>query len=153
MVKRSAILRSRGIESDPGTRVSDLGHKLCLVRGRGDQRLHAYLKPIQRPPRLCCSCPHRGQHLLLDVGWRAYRMRSETLGDFASHLTHDQVHRREMNGNFRMLDRTRIEQWHHQIDVVMRSPYVERCAVLPTIPDRANSTHVLAHPRRGRRPG
>src|ERR1700694_5810219 len=97
--------------------------------------------------------PHGRQHYLLDVGWRAYWMRPDTLGDFARHLTHHRVHRRDMDGNVGMLNRARIEQGHHQIDVVMRSPEVGRRAAQPAIPARANRTHVLAHPRPGGRPG
>ena len=80
-------------------------------------------------------------------------MRPDALGDFTGHLTHQLVHCGEMNGNAGMLDRARIEQRHHQIDVVVRPLDVERRAVLPAIPDRANRTHILAHPRPGGRPG
>ncbi len=153
MVERGAILRRRGIEGDPRARVAHLGRQFRLVGGRGDQRLHADLETIQRPPRLARPRPHGRQHHFLDVGRRAYRMRPDALGNFARHLTHHRVHGGEMNGNVGMLDRTRIEQGHHQIDVVMRSSYVERRAVLPAIPDHADGPHVLAHPRPGGRPG
>jgi hypothetical protein len=53
-------------------------------------------------------------------------MRPDTLGDFARHLTHHRVHRHYMDGNVGMLNPARIEQGHHQIDVVMRSSDVER---------------------------
>ena len=125
MVECGAILRRRGIEGDPRARVAHLGLQLRLVGGRRDQRLHTDLETIQRPPRLCGTRPHRRQHDPLDIGRRTYRMRPDALGDLARHLTHHLIDRGDVNGNVGVLDRAGIEQWHHQIDVVMRPPDVE----------------------------
>ena len=46
-----------------------------------------------------------------------------------------------------MVDRTRIEQRHHQVERVVLALELERRAILPAPPDRPNRTDVVTHPR------
>ena len=80
-------------------------------------------------------------------------MDTDAVGDFASDAAHDGIHGGHMDRDLGMLDRSRIEQRHHQVDVVVLALHVQRHAVLPAVPDRANGRHILAHPWAGRRPG
>ena len=133
-------------------RVSDLGHQILFGRGRGDQRLHAGLEIVEHAAGLHRALAHRGQHDLADVGRRAHRMEPYALGHFARHPAHHRIHRRDMDRDVGMLDRPRIEQRHHQVDVVVRPRDLERRVGLPVRPDRPHRLHILAHPRAGRRP-
>ena len=78
------------------------------------------------------------------------RMPSDAVGDLTGNTTHDLVDRSEMDGNVRVVDRARIEQWHHQVDIVMITLDIEFSFVLPAIPDRAHGLNVFPHPWSGR---
>jgi hypothetical protein len=76
-------------------------------------------------------------------------MRAQAVGDLADDLAHYRIDRGELDRDVRMLDGAGIEQRHHEVDVVVRSPHIELGAVLPAIPHGTHSLDVLADPRAG----
>src|SRR6516225_3764692 len=80
-------------------------------------------------------------------------MRPQAVGDLASNAAHVWVNRGQVDRDSRMLDRPRVEERHHQTELVVLARKVERRAILPAVPDRANRLDIFAHPWPRRRPG
>src|SRR5579864_8757572 len=80
-------------------------------------------------------------------------MRPQAVGDLAGNTAHIWVDRGEMNRDPWMLDRTRIEERHHETKLIVLAREVERRAILPAVPDRAERLDIFAHPWPRSRPG
>ncbi len=76
----------------------------------------------------------------------------EPVADLAGHLGHVRIDGRYVDGDARVLDGARVEEGRHEVEAVGLASEVERRAVLPACPDRAERQHHLAQPRPRRLP-
>lgn len=79
-------------------------------------------------------------------------MRADAVADLAGQAAVVRIDRCDFYGDARVIDRTRIELRGHEGEVVVLALELERCAVLPAVPNRAQGENVFAQPRSGRGP-
>ena len=89
---------------------------------------------------------------LVDEAGRADRVEANAVGDLAGDGAHVGADRRDVDGDVGVLDRTGIEQRHHQAEVVALALEPQRFAGLPGPPHRPDRADRVAHPRRRRVP-
>ena len=89
-------------------------------------------------------------HDLAEILGAVERMHVHAVAELSRHPAHVGVHRRDHDGNLRMLDRPGIEEGRHDVEGVELALEVELGAVLPAVPDGADGPHRLGHlgPRR-----
>lgn len=75
-----------------------------LVRGGDDQGAGTHVHGVGRPVRLARSGGDRGYEHLLQIPARADRVRPETVRHTPRHPRHSGVHRRQVDGDARVLD-------------------------------------------------
>ena len=151
-LEHSAIGRGRQVEGDASSNGADYRIEGRLIGCRADQRLHAHLDLSWCPASPSRTLGDRGEHRLVDEARGADRVESNPVGHLAGHGAHPRTDRRDMDRDVGVIDRARIEERHHQAEVVVLAFELQRSSFLPAGPHRPDRTDGVSHPRRRRVP-
>ena len=145
--KRPSVRRRRQIKRTPGSHRTDHLFEPRLVGGGADERLETDLDLVDIATGASRTPSQIRQHLLVDVLRRHHRMQPDAVGTLPRHRRHVRTDDGDMNRDVGVVDRTRIEQRHHQVERVVLALELEWRAILPAPPDRPHRTDVVTHPR------
>ena len=153
-LKHRVIGWRRGVERDVLLQRLLGGRHPRLVLPRRKERRRDQLDLGRRTAGLAGPLSDRGQNDLAGVAEARDRVQTQTIAQLARGARHVAVHRCEVDGNVRVLDRTRVEEGWKECELVVLALEILRVlSVLEGLPHRAQALDVLAHARaRGRAP-
>ena len=114
---------------------------------RCHQRFHTHRNLVRVAVLTGRSIGDSRQHYFCNVFRCTYRMGSNSISDFACNSAHVRIHSCNVYRNNGVVNRARIKQRYHQVELVTITVMIQRGAVLPTIPYAANCDNILPHPR------